>query len=242
MSYINISSYKFVDLSSKDLTLYQAQLKEKSQSLELKGSILLSPEGINLFLAGPSEAIKSFTDYLMQFPEFSDLWFKESSSENIPFKRLRVRIKEEIIAIRTPGIAPAKKTAPYLIPAMLKEWYETNKDMIVLDARNTYEYELGTFDQALTLDIETFREFPQAVSALPDEMRKKTIVTFCTGGIRCEKAAAHLLNEGFEDVWQLEGGILNYFEQCGGEHFKGECFVFDERVAVDAELQEVRDL
>ncbi|MDF3054613.1 MAG: Rhodanese-related sulfurtransferase [Gammaproteobacteria bacterium] len=240
MNQLNISGYKFIDLSSKDLSLYQALLKEKALSLEIKGSILLSPEGINLFLAGLPERIKSFVDYLKEFSEFADIWCKESLSGNIPFKRLRVRIKEEIIAMKTPGIVPSKKTAPYVTPAELKEWYQTNKDMIVLDTRNTYEYELGTFDQALTLDIETFREFPQAVSTLSEDMRKKTIVTFCTGGIRCEKAAAHLLNQGFENVWQLEGGILNYFEQCGGEYFQGKCFVFDERTAIDASLREVK--
>jgi UPF0176 protein len=239
MKYLNISCYKFVDLSALDLPLLQIQLKEKAQSLSLKGTILLSHEGINFFLAAPAEDIYTFTNYLSKMPEFADLWLKESYSDGAPFDRLRVRIKEEIIAMRTPGIEPGKMTAPYVTPAELKEWYDDNKDMVILDTRNDYEYKMGTFDDAILLDIETFRQFPQAVSELPDDLKKKTIVTFCTGGIRCEKAAAHMLNQGFENVYQLEGGILNYFEQMGGAHYQGDCFVFDERVAVDANLQQL---
>src|SRR5690606_12911960 len=105
--------------------------------------------------------------------------------------------------------------------------------------RNDYEYKIGTFEDALKLDIENFRDFPQAVDALPEKMKKKAIVTFCTGGIRCEKAATYMLKEGFEQVYQLHGGILNYFEKCGGDHYQGHCFVFDERVAVDSDLKQI---
>lgn len=236
MKYINISAYKFIALPSETLVPLKAALLENTANWGIKGSILLSTEGINLFVAADPQAITRFTDYLNAIPEFSDLTYKRSESDHIPFKRMRVRIKEEIICMNRPEIEPEKQTAPYIEPEELKQWYAEHRDMVVLDTRNTYEFEVGTFDQAVQLDIEHFNHFPAAVAKLPPEMKDKPIVTFCTGGIRCEKAAAYLLQQGFKNVWQLKGGILNYFEQCGGDYFQGNCFVFDERRAVDANL------
>ena len=235
---INVSSYRFVKLDKEGLPKLREQLKEQAVALTLKGTILLSTEGINLFVAGTNEQIESFRTFLYQWPEFNDMWFKESPSAHQPFTRMLVRIKKEIIAMGHDEIIPEQETAPYVQPEELKHWYEQGKDMLVLDTRNDYEISLGTFDDAYDPNITTFRDFPAAVEQLPEEYKNKTVVTYCTGGIRCEKAAQLMRNKGFKDVYQLEGGILNYFEKVGGEHYQGECFVFDKRVAVDADLKE----
>lgn len=238
MKFVNTSAYKFVDLSESQFSSLRQALKEKADSCDLKGTILLSQEGINSFLSGTREAIDTYKAFLASYPEFSDMTFKESPSNHQPFSRMLVRIKKEIISMGHPEVKPSVKKAPYISPQELKEWYQLKKEMIVLDTRNDYEVDIGAFEDAMDLNIETFRDFPDAIALLPEEVRKKPIVTYCTGGIRCEKAAQYLLDHGFEEVYQLEGGILNYFEQCGGEHWEGECFVFDKRVAVDPQLQE----
>lgn len=239
IKYLNIAGYKFVNLAKESLLSLKEQLTEQTQKLAIKGTILLSTEGINLYVAGTAETIHLFTTFLGKIPEFTGLWFKRSESTDIPYKRMFVRIKKEIISLHRPEIQPEKQTAPYLEPKELRQWYAQNKDMVILDTRNTYELNVGTFAQAINLNIENFTDFPQAAAALPEEMKEKPIVTFCTGGIRCEKASAYLINLGFKNVWQLNGGILNYFEQCGGDYFNGNCFVFDERGAIDPNLQEV---
>lgn len=238
MQYLNIAAYKFVTLDETALAQLRAHLKQHALANQLKGTILLSTEGINCFLSGTEENIKQFQQTLEQQTEFNDLTYKNSWSDHQPFTRMLVRLKKEIIPLGKPEIKPEQETAPYLEPQKLKQWYEQHKDMIILDTRNDYEVELGTFDQALDLKLKHFRHFPEALKKLPNDAKDKPIVTFCTGGIRCEKAAQHLINEGFKQVYQLKGGILNYFEQCGGEHYHGECFVFDKRVALDSELKE----
>lgn len=234
---LNIAAYKFVTLGREELSYLRTALKETALALELKGTVLLSTEGINLILAASPEKIKNFQNYLCEIPQFSDLTFKESFSEFVPFSRLLVRLKKEIISMGVSSIKPEQKTAPYITPQQLKAWYEQNKEMIVLDTRNTYEVVLGGFDQAQDLNIRTFREFSQAINTLPDQMKEKPVVTYCTGGIRCEKAAALLLEQGFKEVYQLQGGILNYLEQCGGSYYHGECFVFDDRIGLNANLE-----
>lgn len=240
MKFLNVAAYKFVTLDAAELPALRCALKDKAFACELKGTILLSAEGINLFLAGTQEKLGEFRDFLASFSAFQDLWFKESFSDYQPFTRMLVRLKKEIISMGHREVQPEKKTAPYVSPEQLKSWYESKKDMIVLDTRNDYEIELGAFDEALDLNLDTFRGFPDAVAMLPKSLKQKTIVTYCTGGIRCEKAAEYLLQQGYENVYQLEGGILNYFEKCGGEHYQGECFVFDKRVALDPELKETQ--
>lgn len=229
MHYLNLSAYKFIQLEVSTLPSLRYQLKQWAVECGLKGTILLSSEGINLFLAATAETAERFQQYLKTFPVFADIWFKVSQSEYIPFKRMIVRIKSEIITMKQPHVQPAQHTAPYLEPKVLEQWYDQKKAMVLLDTRNTYEFTQGTFAGAIHLHIEQFSQFPQAVSQLPESYKDQPIVTFCTGGIRCEKAAEYLLQQGFKQVWQLKGGILNYFEQCGGKHFEGNCFVFDER-------------
>lgn len=240
MKFINTSAYKFVSIPESEFSSLRQALKEKADACQLKGTILLSAEGINSFLSGTRENIDAYKDFLNSHPLFDGMEFKESESEHQPFSRMLVRLKKEIISMGHPEIQPEKKTAPYLKPEELKRWYDEHKEMIVLDTRNDYEVDIGTFEEAVDLNIETFRDFPNAVTMLPKDMKKKPVVTFCTGGIRCEKAAQYMLDQGFEEVYQLEGGILNYFEQCGGDHWKGECFVFDKRVAVDPNLHETQ--
>ena len=238
MEFINISAYKFVCLAAAELPVLRQQLKEKADALQLKGTILLSQEGINCFLSGVRQHINDYKSFLESCSLFSGMTYKESVSHYQPFSRMLVRLKKEIISMGHPEVEPEKKAAPYISPERLKRWYEEYKDMIVLDTRNDYEVEIGTFENAMDLNIETFRDFPNAVALLPDCIKKKPIVTFCTGGIRCEKAAQYMLNQGFEEVYQLDGGVLNYFEKCGGDHWNGECFVFDKRVAIDPQLRE----
>lgn len=238
MPILNISSYKFIDLHPGYVAYLQSHLKEQGVLHNIKGTILLSTEGINLFMAGEEANLQEFIQSLTAIEEFKDLYFKRSYSETIPYRRLIVRIKAEIISFGQNDIKPQQETAPYITPEQLKEWYEKDQDMLVLDTRNDYEVNLGTFKNAESLAIENFRQFPEAVEGLLDQYRDKPIVTFCTGGIRCEKAAAYMLKKGFTKVYQLEGGILNYFEKCGGEYYQGDCFVFDDRIAINEKFEE----
>ena len=240
MNTINVSAYKFVKISASQLPQLKNELLHEAQKHGLKGTILLSEEGINLFLSNTKPELEAFLDLLMQRPEFSDLPCKFSPSSDQPFTRMLVRIKKEIISMGVDSIKPDEFTAPHLEAKQLKQWYDQGKDMVILDTRNDYEIQLGTFENAVNLNIETFRAFPDALNQLPKEYQHKPIVTFCTGGIRCEKAAALMLKKGFKEVYQLNGGILKYFEECGGNHYNGECFVFDKRVAVNHQLQETK--
>lgn len=238
--FLNISAYKFVPLS--DLEALREELKTTADSLHLRGTILLSPEGINLFLAGLPEKVSSFLDSLRQHPEFADMQPKNSYSEDQPFRRMLVRLKKEIIAFGVEGIQPGQQTSPKLPAKQLKEWLDSGKKVRLLDVRNDYEFELGTFHGAEKLDLDHFRDFPSAIAKLPDEAKKQPLVMFCTGGIRCEKAGPLMENAGYEEVYQLDGGILKYFEECGEAHYDGSCFVFDNRVALTPKLEPTGDI
>ncbi len=235
-TYVNISGYKFVSLN--DLPALKAQLLPLCRQLNLKGTILLSTEGINLFLAGQRKDIDGFLADLRTRPAFADFQAKESLSDHQPFNRMLVRLKKEIISMGVPSIVPEVRTSPKLKAAELKQWLDDGKPVTLLDVRNDYEVEVGTFENATPIGIDHFRDFPEAVEQLPTQMKETPVVMFCTGGIRCEKAGPLMEERGFENVFQLDGGILKYFEECGGEHYDGECFVFDQRVAVDAALEE----
>ena len=232
----NIAGYQFAPLS--DLKPLRERLLAKCKALSLRGTILLSTEGINLFVAGDAAAIDELLTELKQLPGMADFSPKFSISEEQPFRRMLVRIKKEIIAFGVPGIEPAKRTSPKLAPQELKRWLDEGKPVTLLDTRNDYEVKLGTFKNAVTLGIDHFRNFPAAVERMPAALKQQPIVMFCTGGIRCEKAGSYMEREGFEQVLQLDGGILKYFEECGDAHFSGECFVFDRRVGVDSQLAE----
>lgn len=237
LSILNISAYRFIRLSSDFLFETKDKLKKQTQQLGLKGTILLSKEGINLFLAGEKEAIVCFQALLNRFPHFQNIAYKESFSDFQPFKKMLVKIKKEIIPLGIETIYPERHTAPSIPPEILKKWLQERPNLILLDTRNSFEVELGSFENALHLDLKQFRDFPKAAQQLSEKIRKSPVLTFCTGGIRCEKASEFLLQERFSEVYQLEGGILNYFEKCGGDYYKGLCFVFDERKALTPALK-----
>jgi predicted sulfurtransferase len=239
-SIINLAAYKFVEL--QDLPELRAELAEECKRLSLKGTILLAKEGVNCFLAGLPESAAAIQAKLRSIPGLEDLEFKESLSDHQPFTRMLVKIKKEIITMGRPEIRPTQATGRRLSAEEFRQWLKEGREMTVLDTRNDYEVRLGTFAGALDLGLKTFRQFPQKVDAMDARLKDKPLVAFCTGGIRCEKATAYLQDKGFKDVYQLDGGILKYFEKTGGEHFNGECFVFDFRVAVDPALKETKTL
>jgi len=235
---LNISTYKFTPFEAGELPAIRERLLAVCADQQLRGTILLSTEGINLFVAGGPEAVGALVAALRTLPGLADLAPKESFSAEQPFNRMLVKIKKEIIAFGVDGIDPARKPAPKLAPKTLKQWLDEGRPVTLLDTRNDYEVRLGTFKGAVDPRIDHFREFPDAVRQLPEELKTRPIVMFCTGGIRCEKAGPFMVREGFQEVFQLDGGILKYFEECGGAHYDGECFVFDRRVGVDPELKE----
>lgn len=232
----NIAAYQFAPLS--ELKELRRQLIEDCRGWGLKGTILLSTEGINLFVAGAKDSIDKLLGRLRAVPGLGGLTPKFSESDHQPFSRMLVRIKREIIAFGVEGIDPARRTSPKLPAKTLKQWLDEGRPLTLLDTRNDYEVKLGTFKGALPIGVTHFRDFPRAVDRLPAELKEEPIVMFCTGGIRCEKAGPFMESRGFRNVFQLEGGILKYFEECGAAHYEGECFVFDQRVGVDPSLRE----
>ncbi|MDX2164828.1 MAG: rhodanese-like domain-containing protein [Gammaproteobacteria bacterium] len=228
MTFLNIAAYKFISLDN----LPSLQQDIKSAARDLCGTVLLSPEGINIMLAGPTDAVRAFQAHLKTNPLFSDLYYKESVCEHKPFKRLLIKIKKEIIAFGIPSVNPVHTKAPYIKAQELKQKLDNHENIYILDTRNDYEISEGKFENSHHLNIHHFRDFPTAAKSLPEDLKDKTVVTVCTGGIRCEKAAVLLQQYGFKDVYQLENGILEYFHQCGNAHYEGKCYVFDERVVV----------
>ena len=235
-SIMNIAGYRFVDLNDRDQL--QAMLRSLCLDLGLKGTVLLAPEGINFFLAGTSSSIKAFTQALEKDQRFVDIPLKVSYTDYQPFNRMNVRKKNEIISVGLDHIRPADFTGEEIEPQAFKAMLDAGELVHVLDTRNDYELRVGTFEDAIDLNIRTFRAFPEAIKKLPDAMKDEPVVMFCTGGIRCEKASAIMIEAGFTNVKQLKGGVLGYFEEVGGEHWDGDCFVFDQRVAVNPSLDE----
>ena len=233
---LNVAGYKFEPLENLDFLIPQFQ--NKCDELDLKGSVYLSPNGINFSIAGTEENVNTYIKFMEQNSKFKDIPLKKTTSATQPFRRMKVRLKKEIISLGREDINPKEITGEYISPQELFEIYENKEDVIVLDTRNEYETRVGTFENAIDLQLDTFRDFPSAVETLPDEYKDKKIVMYCTGGIRCEKASAVMMKAGFSDVRQLEGGVLDYFKETGGAYWNGDCFVFDERVALDKELNE----
>ena len=239
MSIVNIAAYKFIRLD--DLPGLRERLRERCESAALKGTVLLAPEGINLFLAGGREGIDPFLAHLHADSRFADMAVKESLSDHVPFGRLRVRLKREIISMRQPTIQPEGGRAPAVDAPTLQRWLsrghdDAGRDVVLLDTRNEYEIALGRFRGAVDYALANFTAFPAAIAADRQRYAGKTVVSYCTGGIRCEKAALHMQALGMDHVYQLEGGILKYLEQTDGVHWQGDCFVFNGRVAVDKRL------
>jgi len=240
---LNISCYLFVSLP--DAAELRPRLEARAQALGLKGTVLLAEEGINLFVAGAAEAVNAWVGELRADARFAALTPKESWSDTQPFQRLKVKVKGEIIRMNHPTIRPDQSPrAPALAPATLARWLDQGHDdegreVVMLDTRNGFEVDHGAFDDAVDWRLHKFSDFPAALAAHRDELAGKTVVSYCTGGIRCEKAAFVLAEAGLT-AWQLDGGILKYFEDTGGKHYHGGCFVFDEREALQADLSPTR--
>ena len=233
---LNIAGYRFIDLPDRDDL--REPLKKLCTKLDLMGTILLSPEGINFFLAATEPKIRQFVSELEMDERFVNIALKESYTDYQPFNRMNVRLKKEIISVGMDEVQPARFTGDEITPTEFKKWLDEGKEVAVLDTRNDYELRVGTFENAIDLDIKSFRQFPKATEPLLEELEDTPIVMFCTGGIRCEKASVIMLNQGFKNVYQLKGGILGYFEEVGGDHWVGDCFVFDQRVSVNPKLEE----
>ncbi|GAA0746391.1 sulfurtransferase [Ideonella azotifigens] len=238
---LNISTYRFVALDG--LEALRDHLHAEAQARDLKGTVLLAEEGINLFLAGSAEAVNGWLAVLRADPRFADLPAKESWSEAQPFERLKVKVKREIIRMNMPTVRPQGGRAPAVSPATVARWLaeghdDAGREVVMLDTRNSFEVDAGAFDKAIDWRLEKFSDFPAALAAHREALQDKTIVSYCTGGIRCEKAALVMQDLGLAHSYQLEGGILKYFEETdGAPHWHGGCFVFDEREVLDPTLQ-----
>lgn len=231
--------YKFAALP--DYAALRAPLLQFCIEQQLQGTILLAEEGINATIAGTRAGIDAVMARLRSDPRLADLEYKESSVQGRAFQRMKVRLKKEIVTLGVPGVDPTRRVGTYVPP---QDWNAliTEPDVVVIDTRNTYETQIGTFRGALDPQIESFHEFPEYVRTRLDPVRTPRVALFCTGGIRCEKATAFMLDAGFKEVYHLQGGILKYLEQVPREQglWEGTCFVFDERVALDYGLDEMR--
>jgi len=237
--FLTAAFYKFVDLP--DFAVRRAPLLAFCQAHRVKGLILLAREGINSTIAGSPEDVRAVLDFLRSDPLLGDLQHKESFSDKAPFYRMKVRLKKEIVTMQVPGISPIHMAGTYVKP---QDWNTliSDPEVVVVDTRNDYEVDIGTFSGAINPHIRTFAELPAWVQqsvelgagGLPGESKKPKVAMFCTGGIRCEKSTAYLRAQGFDEVFHLEGGILKYLETVPAEQslWQGECFVFDERVSV----------
>ena len=235
MSVVVAALYKFVTL--ENYREMREPLLQVCVNADVKGSLLLAHEGINGTIAGPRDGIDTVLTYLRADARFADIETKESLDDEQPFLRMKVKLKKEIVTLGVDGIDPNCLVGQYVEP---RDWNAliSDPEVLVVDTRNDYEVEIGTFQHALNPNLQTFREFPQYVQRF-DPSKHKKVAMFCTGGIRCEKASAFMLQQGFDEVYHLKGGILKYFEEVPAEQslWQGECFVFDNRVAVNHQLQ-----
>jgi UPF0176 protein len=239
---LNVAAYRFVTLT--DLPALRERLFDAAAALGLKGTVLLAEEGINLFLAGDAHALRGWLATLCDDPRFAGIEVKESHSDQPPFQRLKVKIKREIIRMDHPMLRPEAGRAPAVDAATLVRWLDVGHDdagraVTLLDTRNAFEVDHGGFEGAIDWRLEKFTDFPQRLAEQAEALKDVTIVSYCTGGIRCEKAALLMREQGFDNVYQLDGGILKYFESVGQAHYRGGCFVFDERDVLDAALTPV---
>ncbi|SDD82613.1 sulfurtransferase [Aquimonas voraii] len=236
---LNIAAYHFADVAEP--AALRAQLRARCEAAGLKGSVLVAPEGLNLFLAGGEAAVESVIAFVRTQPGFADLKVKRSWSAHVPFARLKVKLKKEIIAFGHEACVPRTRRAPAVSAEQLRAWIARGSDdsgrpLVLVDTRNREELAYGHFENAMLLPIDNFTDLTAALEPLKPGLADATVVSYCTGGIRCEKAALWMQDAGFANVFQLDGGILDYFERVGGEGWQGECFVFDARVALKPDL------
>ncbi len=235
-NYYVTTFYQFLDLNHLDLQVEKIKWIEFCESLDIKGLMILASEGVNATVGcGSLSSLKIFKDKVKLKFNLSNEDFKDSECHKIPFRILKVSLRKEIVTLENPNYHPTVASPKYLTPA---EWNQTllSEDVVCIDTRNWYETKMGKFKGALDLNIDEFTEFPEKVAAANIPKDKKVLL-YCTGGIRCEKAVYEMKKQGYEEVYQLKNGILKYMEEFPHQLFEGECFVFDERVAVDQELQ-----
>jgi UPF0176 protein len=236
----NIAAYRFIRI--EDPHALAQQLRVWAEAGDLCGTVLVAEEGLNLFLAGEVRAIDDFIAHVRMDASFGDIRVKQSFSAELPFSRLKVKVKPEIISFRQRDASPGEGRASSVVsPAELMGWIERGADdkgrrLVLLDTRNREEIAYGTFVDAMTLPIDNFTELPEAILGRREALADATVVTFCTGGIRCEKVVPWMHAQGMDNVLQLDGGILGYFEEVGGLGYAGHCFVFDDRIALDPAL------
>ncbi len=240
--FLNLATYRFIDL--QDLPELQKRFEAWGEQFQLKGTVLLAEEGLNSFICCTREQFNALQKELAMDPRFAGLDWKESLSPTQSFKRWKVKVKPEIITFKKDGIRPSQQRAESVSPKTLKRWLDLGHDdegrpVRLLDTRNDFEVAQGSFENALDPNIKKFSELPDWVALQDESLKRERIVSFCTGGIRCEKSALYMAALGFEKVSQLEGGILRYFEEVGTDHWHGSLFVFDDRRGVDPALQPI---
>jgi len=229
--------YRFVELT--ELDTLRVSLEERGRELNLLGTILLASEGINANLAGPLDNLKVFVGEILCDKRFAGSQVKKTFGKTKPFRKLEVRIKPSIVTFSQQVPVTAIQGAQKITPEAFKELMAVNRDdVVVVDTRNDVEIEYGKFQQAETLGLRNFKEFLPRFAERYQDQRDKTFLIYCTGGIRCEKAAPALHELGFRNILQLDGGIINYFEKCGPDAYDGNCFVFDSRWSINPELHE----
>ncbi len=241
---LNLATYRFVDL--QNLPELKAQFEAWGQQFQLKGTVLLADEGINSFICCTLESFEGLQKKLNRDPRLAGLDWKESLSETQSFKRWKVKIKPEIVTFKKDGIRPGQKRAESVAPTTLKRWLDQGHDdqgkpVRLLDTRNDFEVAQGTFEQALNPDIQKFSDLPVWIAEQGESLKNERIVSFCTGGIRCEKSALYMAAQGYDNISQLEGGVLRYFEEVGTDHWRGSLFVFDDRRGVDPALKPIKE-
>ena len=234
--YVISAMYKFVTL--EDFESLRAPIQDAMEKFDIRGTLLLAKEGVNGTVAGKAEGMQAFWNFLKADARLSDIVHKESYEARQPFRRAKVKLKKEIVTMGVEGIDPRHVVGTYVKP---KDWNAliSDPEVFVVDTRNDYEVELGTFKGAVDPDTKTFREFPDYVKQNMDPAKHRKVAMFCTGGIRCEKSTAYMKEQGFDEVYHLEGGILKYLEEVPQDEtlWEGECFVFDDRVTVDHSLE-----
>ncbi len=221
--------YCYAEIS--DPAEFRLKHHEFCLDLDLRGRVIVAAEGINGTVSGTKESCAAYMEELKADSRFSNIEFKIENSDSHAFQKLNVRLKNEIVHSGLEHINPNQRTGKYVEPAEFKA-LTNDPEVVILDVRSNYEHELGRFKNAITLDINHFREFPDKIKEI-ENLKDKKVVTYCTGGVKCEKASAFLLENGFHDVYQLHGGIIKYGMEAGGEDFEGKCYVFDNRVAID---------
>lgn len=232
------SFYKFVSLA--DFEMLREPMLKKMRESNIKGTIILAQEGINGSFAGIREEMNTYYQYIRQDSRLADLRFKETFDKENPFSKAKIKLRKEIVTMGINAVDPTQTVGTYLSP---EEWHELikNPEVIIIDTRNDYEFDLGTFKNAVNPNTENFRDFPEYVQQQLQAKKDQKIAMFCTGGIRCEKSTAYLKAQGFDNVYHLKDGILNYIETVPEAQslWEGDCFVFDDRIAVNSKLERV---